>query len=234
MADAADTGLNDDAMDAHLRAVSRVYGPETWDVYDLLDRSLDPRGPDLMLALAIERLTPPSVVLDVGCRDASHLIELVRATGASGVGIDPVSRLVEQARRAVASETGSSSRLASISTSTSSQTFTGSSISSWASSSRRSTCSARPPDAAAGATTRAVTGRSGRSGRPPSARAAPQRADDHRAMATLSVARRKRRSAAAQLVSKLSPAVLNAAACARRHSSLIRSPTCSHRMFSLP
>ena len=85
----------------HLRAVSRVYGPETWEVYDLLDRSLHPRGPEVMLALAIERLTPASVVLDVGCRDASHLIELVRATGASGVGIDPVTRLVEQAREAV-------------------------------------------------------------------------------------------------------------------------------------
>ena len=89
-------------MDDHLRAVSRVYGPETWDVYDLLDRSLSPRGPDSMLALATERLTPESTFLDVGCRDASHLIELVRATGASGVGIDPLGRFVERAREAVA------------------------------------------------------------------------------------------------------------------------------------
>jgi SAM-dependent methyltransferase len=93
------------AHDDHLRAVSRVYGPETWEVYALLDRSLDPRGPEVMLELAIERLTPASVVLDVGCRDASHLIELVRATGASGVGLDPVRHLVEQARQAV-SEAG--------------------------------------------------------------------------------------------------------------------------------
>lgn len=85
----------------HLRAVSRVYGPEAWDVYDLLDGSLDPRGPELMLALATERLTQASIVLDVGCRDAAYLIELVRTTGASGVGIDPVGRLVEQARKAV-------------------------------------------------------------------------------------------------------------------------------------
>jgi SAM-dependent methyltransferase len=82
--------------------VSRVYGPETWDVYELLDRSLDPRGPDALLELATERLTPASVVLDVGCRDASHLIELVRATGARGVGIDPLGRFVERARAAVA------------------------------------------------------------------------------------------------------------------------------------
>jgi ubiquinone/menaquinone biosynthesis C-methylase UbiE len=94
----------------HLRAVSRVYGPETWEVYDLLDRSLDPRGPEVMRDLAIERLTPASVVLDVGCRDASHLIELVRATGASGVGLDPVSHLIEQARKAV-SEAGLDGRV---------------------------------------------------------------------------------------------------------------------------
>ncbi len=44
-------------MDEHLRAVSRVYGPETWEVYELLDRSLDPRGPDALLTLAGEHLT---------------------------------------------------------------------------------------------------------------------------------------------------------------------------------
>jgi SAM-dependent methyltransferase len=89
-------------MDDHLQAISRVYGPETWNVYDVLDRSLDPRGPEVLPALATERLTPASVVLDVGCRDASHLIQLVREAGASGVGIDPVSRFVEQAQEAVA------------------------------------------------------------------------------------------------------------------------------------
>ena len=86
----------------HLQAVSRVYGPETWQVYDLLDRSLDPRGPEVMVALGVERLAPASRVLDVGCRDAQHLIELVRASRATGVGLDPVRRLVEQARTAVA------------------------------------------------------------------------------------------------------------------------------------
>jgi SAM-dependent methyltransferase len=91
----------DEAEHDHLRVVSRVYGPEAWDVYAALDRSLDPRGPDLMLALATERLAPASIVLDVGCRDAAYLIELVRTTDASGVGIDPVRRLVERARKAV-------------------------------------------------------------------------------------------------------------------------------------
>jgi len=101
VADETNERLGYDALDDHLRAVARVYGPETWDVYDRLDRSLNPRAPDAMLSLATEHLTPASVVLDVGCRDASHLIELVRATGANGVGIDPVSRLVQRARAGV-------------------------------------------------------------------------------------------------------------------------------------
>jgi SAM-dependent methyltransferase len=96
--------------DDHLHAISRVYGPETWDVYERLDRSLDPRGPELMLALATERLTAASVVLDVGCRDAAHLIELVGATGARGVGIDPLDRFVERARASV-TEAGLDARI---------------------------------------------------------------------------------------------------------------------------
>jgi ubiquinone/menaquinone biosynthesis C-methylase UbiE len=94
----------------HLQAVSRVYGPETWEVYDLLDQSLDPRGPETMLAFALERMAPESHVLDVGCRDASHLIELVRRSGATGVGLDPVDRLAERARAAVA-EAGLTERI---------------------------------------------------------------------------------------------------------------------------
>jgi SAM-dependent methyltransferase len=110
-ADTTEAGLGGGSLDDHLRAVSRVYGPETWKVYELLDRSLDPPGPESMLTLAIERLTPASVVLDVGCRDASHLIELVRARpGASGVGIDPLGRFVERAREAVA-EAGLDARI---------------------------------------------------------------------------------------------------------------------------
>jgi ubiquinone/menaquinone biosynthesis C-methylase UbiE len=86
----------------HLHAVARVYGPEAWDVYDELDKSLDPRGPDMLLDLAAPHLSAESRVLDVGCRDASHLIELVRRTGARGAGIDPLERFVERSRGAVA------------------------------------------------------------------------------------------------------------------------------------
>jgi ubiquinone/menaquinone biosynthesis C-methylase UbiE len=51
---------------------------------------------------ALEHLTPQSVILDAGCRDAVHLIRLVQASGATGSGVDPVERLVEAARHAVA------------------------------------------------------------------------------------------------------------------------------------
>ena len=71
---------------------ARIYGPEAWAVYERLDRSLDPRGPDSMLDVAAAYLSPDSAVLDVGCRDGAHLAELVRRTGARGVGIDPVAR----------------------------------------------------------------------------------------------------------------------------------------------
>jgi SAM-dependent methyltransferase len=78
-----------------VKGLARVYGPETWAVYERLDRSLDPRGPDSMLDVAVAYLSPGSAVLDVGCRDGKHLVELVRRTGARGVGIDAVARFPE-------------------------------------------------------------------------------------------------------------------------------------------
>jgi SAM-dependent methyltransferase len=54
-----------------------------------------------MLELATRYLSATSSVLDVGCRDGSHLIRLIEETGAVGVGIDPVPRHVHDARTAV-------------------------------------------------------------------------------------------------------------------------------------
>lgn len=85
----------------HLDAIARVYGPEAWDIYDRLDCSLNPRGPAMLLDLASTRLAPGMTILDVGCRDGAHLIELVRSTGASGIGLDPVPRLLDRGRQAV-------------------------------------------------------------------------------------------------------------------------------------
>ena len=85
----------------HIDAIARVYGPEAWEIYDRLDRSLDPRGPELLHELAAKHLTADTTILDVGCRDGAHLLELVRSSGGSGIGLDPVPRLLERGRQAV-------------------------------------------------------------------------------------------------------------------------------------
>ncbi|MDQ6671084.1 MAG: class I SAM-dependent methyltransferase [Chloroflexota bacterium] len=96
------TGRVRTAGSNHLARLSRVYSHETWSLYEQLDRSLDPRGPDWLHARAGEHLTPGSVVLDAGCRDGAHLIRLVQAHDVVGVGVEPVAIHVERARAAVA------------------------------------------------------------------------------------------------------------------------------------
>jgi SAM-dependent methyltransferase len=86
----------------HVANLSRVYSDETWSVYDLLDHSFDPRGPDWLLERAGQLLAPGSTVLDFGCRDAYHLIRLARDNDVTGVGVEPVAIHVERARAAVA------------------------------------------------------------------------------------------------------------------------------------
>jgi SAM-dependent methyltransferase len=87
----------------HLANLSRVYSDETWRVYERLDHSLAPRGPDWLHERAAALLAPGSAVLDAGCRDAAHLIRLVRARdGVTGVGVEPVAGHVARARAAVA------------------------------------------------------------------------------------------------------------------------------------
>jgi cyclopropane fatty-acyl-phospholipid synthase-like methyltransferase len=85
----------------HVRRMSRAYSHETWDLYDQLDRSLDPPGPDSLLDLAAEFVNPGATILDAGCRDAAYLIRLVRAHDATGVAVDPVAVHVDMARAAV-------------------------------------------------------------------------------------------------------------------------------------
>lgn len=79
-----------------------VYGDEDTELRALLEESLAPRSPDFLLDLALPLLTPESRLLDVGCRDARHLIPLVTGSGCTGIGIDPVERNLERARSAVA------------------------------------------------------------------------------------------------------------------------------------
>src|SRR5205085_11529735 len=78
-----------------------VYGDDDAQLRALLSESLAPRPPDFLLDLALPLLTPDSRLLDVGCRDARHLIPLVMRSGCTGVGIDPVERNINRARAAV-------------------------------------------------------------------------------------------------------------------------------------
>src|SRR3954452_14987307 len=82
--------------------LTRVYGPTTWDVYERLDVSLHPEGPDTLHTMASERLRPGDVVLDAGCRDAEHLIRLVDDNAVTGVGVDPVEIHIQRGRAAIA------------------------------------------------------------------------------------------------------------------------------------
>jgi ubiquinone/menaquinone biosynthesis C-methylase UbiE len=83
--------------------LSRVYSEETWRVYDVLDQSLAPSGPDSLYDLAGHYLAAGSRLLDAGCRDAAHLIRLVQIYDATGVGVDPVELHIERARAAIES-----------------------------------------------------------------------------------------------------------------------------------
>jgi SAM-dependent methyltransferase len=90
-----------DVPPRNLERLSRVYGPTTWDVYERLDVSLDPAGPDSLFDAAAPYVAAGQVVLDAGCRDGAHLIELVRRFAVTGVGVEPVALHVERAEAAV-------------------------------------------------------------------------------------------------------------------------------------
>jgi ubiquinone/menaquinone biosynthesis C-methylase UbiE len=85
----------------NLANLRRVYSDETWKVYDLLDESLDPAGPDQLVQIAQHLVSPGARLLDAGCRDAAYLIRLVRDNPATGVGIDPVPIHIERAQDAI-------------------------------------------------------------------------------------------------------------------------------------
>ena len=97
-------GIGEDCKMANPEQIARmqaVYGDDDEQLRAFLAESLAPRPPDFLLDVAIPLLTPQSRLLDVGCRDARHLIPLVTRSGCSGVGIDPIERNLERARAAV-------------------------------------------------------------------------------------------------------------------------------------
>jgi SAM-dependent methyltransferase len=85
----------------NLERLSRVYGPATWDVYERLDVSLNPAGPDSLFDRAAAYVAAGHVVLDAGCRDGAHLMEMVRRFDVAGVGVEPVALHGQRAEEAV-------------------------------------------------------------------------------------------------------------------------------------
>jgi len=75
-------------------SVEEMYGgtEEEGDAFEAaLDESLHPRGPDMLFDVAAELgIGPGSVVLDVGCRDGRHSVELVRRSGCRVIGVELV------------------------------------------------------------------------------------------------------------------------------------------------
>lgn len=86
----------------NLDRMATIYGPTTWDVYARLDESLGPRSPDMLHDLAADHIAEHATVLDAGCRDAAHLVELARRHPTiTGIGIEPVALHVDRAHAAV-------------------------------------------------------------------------------------------------------------------------------------
>lgn len=87
-----------------LRQAYDAYPRIEEEFEELLDESLDPRGPEQLVDLvAAMGLPGGAVVLDVGCGEGRHSIGLARRFGYSVVGLDPVPRHVEVARAAAGS-----------------------------------------------------------------------------------------------------------------------------------
>ena len=75
------------------RAVAELYSGRGWPAHgdELLQQSLGPRSPDMLLeAAGWLGLGAGQLVLDAGCRDASHAAALTRRYGCRMVGVDLV------------------------------------------------------------------------------------------------------------------------------------------------
>ena len=95
----------------HSRDLERVYGPLTWNLYDQLDVSLEPRSPDWLRGLASGLLPPNGSMLDAGCRNAAHLVQIARDhPQITAVGVEPVPIHVQAAEQAV-TDAGLSDRI---------------------------------------------------------------------------------------------------------------------------
>ena len=84
-----------------MTSVQKLYG-EYWAGDSALGaESLNPRGTDWLFTLFAELgPRPGQLLVDVGARDASHAIRLVREHGLRAIALDPVPLHVERAREA--------------------------------------------------------------------------------------------------------------------------------------
>ena len=76
------------------RVLTELYTSQGWPAEgeELLSRSLGPRGPELLLeAPGWLGLDVGQLVLEAGCRDATHAIALARRYGCRVLGIDLVA-----------------------------------------------------------------------------------------------------------------------------------------------
>jgi ubiquinone/menaquinone biosynthesis C-methylase UbiE len=76
-----------------LGRVGQIYGgADHASIEAVLDRSLDPLGPDVLFDMVGELgLGPGSMVVDVGARDGAQMIELQRRFGCAAIGIEPLT-----------------------------------------------------------------------------------------------------------------------------------------------
>jgi SAM-dependent methyltransferase len=81
--------------------MTEIYSESFWKLFDELDSGSGPAGPDQLYEIADPYLHAGQRILDVGCRDARHLIELSRRFSSTGVGVDPVPWHVQRAQAAV-------------------------------------------------------------------------------------------------------------------------------------
>jgi len=78
-----------------------------------LDRSLAPRGPEMLYELVAELALPTgAAALDVGCGEGNHTIELAKRFHLNVRGVDPVPRHIDIATRSLAEEAAAEPGLA--------------------------------------------------------------------------------------------------------------------------
>ncbi|HEX6674439.1 MAG TPA: class I SAM-dependent methyltransferase [Actinomycetes bacterium] len=86
---------------ARREAITATYSGYGWPVDGtaLLDRSLEPRSPEMLLEVAASLgLGAGQLVLDAGCREAGHAIAIARRFGCRVVGVDLVGTWLPMGR----------------------------------------------------------------------------------------------------------------------------------------